>query len=875
MDLKVMSNPPQHPAGMQSAAPVFLSNSTSQKSWRAMRILVLLSLLCIAEAAFAQAPVQPLPTLSSFPLHSQQDSLAIQREAVPSRPFSVVGPSGAVLGQQDGSFEFWIFPWKVLSNARITAQMDNYPVPIDVNAHAASIEVRPDSTVITFSHANFTLREIILAPKNPPEGAGALVLYQIAAVRPMVLTFSFTPNLQPMWPAASDGPSTPEWVAASSSSGFYLLHLNFPDHAAAIGMPTAEPGILEPYQERAAVYPLQFILRFDPVRDADKFFPLLLTVANSRAASTAEALAQQLATLDQRSQSIYRENQSYYRELLRSSMSIDTPDGQLNDAFSWAVASIDQLRVKTTPGHDEEALTAGFLGSGDSARPGFGWFFGRDALWTLYALNTEGTFEATRREIEFLLRRQSPDGKILHEWSQTANQVDWKSLPYAYRSADATPLLLMAMNDYLRIGGDKDFIVEHWENLARAWKFECSHDTDGDGVFSNSEGTAWVESWVPVMPRQEIYLAALDEQASLAFASLARATGHDDLANGAELRARYLREQIEKQYLMAAADFYAFSWNGSGATDPTATIFPAVAWWDGDYALDHGQAMLSRWASREFSTDWGTRLASDRTSFYDPISYHQGSVWPLFTGWVSVAEYRTDHTLSAYAHLMQNADLTWSQDLGNVTELLSGRFFQPLGRSSAHQLWSSAMVISPVVRGLFGLAWNAPANTLDVTPHLPADWQDATLHNVPFGSRRLDLKLTRSATQPELLVEAVNAPAGMLLTSQVPGARVQGNTLHIPLHEVEVAIAHESPEFGAETRQLKVLDQQQSARRCTLTLSGVGGTTYNLLLRENAAHLAVHAEGATLGTLNRGLRPVTVVFPDSPGYGTRTVEFSW
>jgi len=285
--------------------------------------------------------------------------------------------------------------------------------------------------------------------------------------------------------------------------------------------------------------------------------------------------------------------------------------------------------------------------------------------------------------------------------------------------------------------------------------------------------------------------------------------------------------------------------------------------------------MFDRWASCEFSTDAGTRLASDRTSFYDPISYHQGSVWPLFTGWVSVAEYRAGRSLSAYSHLMQNADLTWSQDLGNVTELLSGRFFQPLGRSSAHQLWSSAMVISPVVRGLFGLAWNAPANTLNVSPNLPADWQDATLHNVPFGSRRLDLKFTRSVTQPELLVEAVNAPAGLLLTSQVPGARAQGSTLHIPLPEVEVAIAHESPEFGAETRQLKVLDQQQSSRRCTLTLSGVGGTAYNLLLRENAAHLAVHAEGATLGTLNRGLRSVTVVFPDSPGYGTRTVEFSW
>ena len=66
-------------------------------------------------------------------------------------------------------------------------------------------------------------------------------------------------------------------------------------------------------------------------------------------------------------------------------------------------------------------------------------------------------------------------------------------------------------------------------------------------------------------------------------------------------------------------------------------------------------------------------------------------------------EYRNDRDLSAYAHLMQNADLTWSQDLGAVTELPSGEFFRWFGRSTSHQLWSSAMVITPTVRGMFGL----------------------------------------------------------------------------------------------------------------------------------------------------------------------------
>jgi glycogen debranching enzyme len=491
----------------------------------------------------------------------------------------------------------------------------------------------------------------------------------------------------------------------------------------------------------------------------------------------------------------------------------------------------------------------------------------------MFALNSEGSFETTRKEVEFLLHRQSPDGKIFHEWSQTANLVDWKSLPYEYASADATALLPMAMNDYLRISGDKDFIDAHWENLLLAWQFECSHDADGDGIYDNSVGTAWVESWVPSMPKQEIYLAVLDEQASIAFANLARTTGHGDLAAEADARATRIRTLIEKEYFLPQANFYAFSSNGHEAPDPTATIFPSVAWWDGDYALDHSNAMMSRWASEEFSTDWGTRLLSDQASFYDPISYHQGSVWPLFTGWVSVAEYRAGHTLSGYAHLMQNADLTWSQDLGNATELLSGKFFQPLGRSTAHQLWSSAMVISPVVRGMFGLAWNAPDNTLSVTPHLPADWQGATVHNVPFGSTRLDLKFTR--TSSELVVEATHAPVGMKLASQSPSAHAQANILRIPLPAVEVAMDHRLPEFGAATSQLKVLDQQATAHKLTLSLSGMGGATYNLFLRENGSKLKVQADGATLGVPKDGLRAVSIVFPPAPSYVAKTVTFSW
>lgn len=809
------------------------------------------------------------PALAKFPFENSVP-LKIVREAVLSKPFTVVGPRGAILGQQDGSFEAWIFPWKIFSNLRISADMQNYPVPINVNEQAAVIEVQPDHTTITFSHANFTLREILFAPHSAPDGAGALAFFQVEAVRPMTLTFQFTPEMKRMWPAPSDDRPSPEW-AKTAAGGFYLLHLNFPDHAAAVEMPGAEPGTLAPYQERPKTYSLQFVLHFDPAHDGDKLFPLLITIADTAAESNKEALAARLADLGRSFQALYEQTGTYFRNFLSEHLAIETPDKEFDEAFAWAEVSIDQLKVQTTPSHQETALVAGFYGSGDSARPGFGWYFGRDALWTLYAVNSYGDFQLTRDQLEFLLRRQSPEGKIMHEWAQTADLVDWKSLPYAFASADATPLLLMAANDYLQISGDAAFLKMHWTSVEKAWEFERSHDSDGDGIYENTEGSGWVESWPPGMPHQEIYLAVLDQQASRAFSNIARATGHTQLADDAQKRAAHIAQQLEKEYFLPDANFYAFSRNADGTLDTSPTIYPAVAAWDGTFNLSRSAAMLSRWASPEFSTDWGTRDLSPAVSFYDPISYHQGSVWPLFTGWVSLSEYRNGRSLAGYAHLMQNADLTWVQDLGAVTELLSGEFFRWFGRSTSHQLWSSAMVVTPAVRGMFGLEWSAADNTLTVTPSLPAQWNDAKILGVPIGQSRVTVEERRDGSALSVRLTGDGSEA-IKLRSRAAGARMKNGALRIPLPAAEVGIAHGLPEAGAVTSQIKVLDQQESQHALRLRLSAPANSYQTLFLRLNDLEAHLRTEGAEVSADFSQLR---IHFPPGAGYVEKVVTLSW
>lgn len=834
-----------------------------------MRLVALLLMMC-AGGAMAQTSTQAgLHPVAPFSLG--ESGLQIHQRVEAGMPFTVAGERGVVLGQQEGTFEAWVLPVKLLSHFTITANVEGYPVPIDLNADAAEIQVLPTHTVITYSHIAFTVRQIMFAPDAGEDGTGAVVLFQIDSTRNVTLTFSFTPEMRPMWPKPGLGVPSGEWVK-SAAGGFYMLHTDFSDLAGAVAMPETEPGIMAPYQEKPKFYPLQLVLHYEPKRDGAKYFPLLMAVGRTTETATTTALEAKLVRMNENLPRIYADHAAEYARMASEQTAIKTPDKRFDEDFAWAEVSIEQLRAKVEPS-GETAMVAGYYSSGDSARPGFGWFFGRDALYTLYAVNGFGDFALSRDELEFLMKRQRDDGKIMHEYSQTAAFVDWRSLPYMYAAADATPLFLTAMLDYVRASGDVEFLRKHRAEVEKAWRFETTHDTDGDGIYDNSQGTGWVESWPSGMPHQEIYLALLDQQASAAMGQLAGLMGDADVAKAAAARADELSKKIEAEYYEPTTDAYAFSRNADGTLDKTATMFPMIAWWNGGTGLAHADASFRRWASHDFSTDWGIRDLAESDRFYDPISYHQGSVWPLFTGWASVAEYRAGRALQGYAHLMQNADMTTAQDLGAVTELLSGAFYQPFGRSTSHQLWSSAMVITPALRGLFGIDVDAVKNTVTVDPHLPADWDSAEVQRLHVGTSVCSLQYERRGAEMVVRVSG----AAVRLATDVKGARVaaDGSSIAFMLPAVEVSAPHELPLPGARTAQMKVLAETVEGRSLRLDLEGEAGSSAMLKVRVNAPRVSVRAEGATLSVAGDGLSSLVVSFPAGVGYREKTVTLRW
>jgi len=824
----------------------------------------------------AAAQTGTLRPVDGFPV--DEGGLSIRRHVEAGKPFTVAGTQGVMTGQQEGTFEAWVLPVKLLSHFTIRADVEGYSVPIDLNADAAEIEVFPDHTVITYSHIAFTVKQIMFAPDGAEDGTGAIVLFQIDSTRPMDLTFSFTPEMRPMWPQRSQGGPSAEWVK-QQNGGFYVLHTDFPNLAGAVAIPNTQPGILAPYQEKPKFYPLELKLHYEPKRDTNRYFPLLMAMGDTVETATNAALQGKLERLNATLPQVYAKHTARYAEMRDSLTAILTPDAELNDDFAWAETSIEQLRAKARPG-GEIGLVAGYFSSGDSARPGFGWYFGRDSLYTLYAVNGFGDFGLTRDELEFLMKRQRHDGKIMHEYPQTAAYFDWKDFSYAYAAADSTPLFLTAMLDYVRTSGDADFLRKHREIIEKAWHFETTHDTDGDGIYDNSQGTGWVESWPTGMPHQEIYLALLDQQASVAMSKLAGLLGDQATADSAAARGVELAKKIEAEYYDPSRQAYDFSRNADGSLDRTATVYPAIAWWNGGEGLAHSQESFARWASHDFTTDWGLRDVAESDPFYDPISYHQGSVWPLFTGWTAVAEYRAGRPLAGYVHLMQNADLTTAQDLGAVTELLSGAFFQPFGRSTSHQLWSSAMVITPALRGLFGVDVDGLSTSIHLDPHLPADWDHAEVERLHVGTSVCSLEYRRETRGLVVKLNTLSGPAVRLASTMKDSrASADGSSIMFALPAVEVAVPHGLPLPGARTSQMKVLSEVSEAHSLKLELEAEAGTVVELIVRRNTTKLNLHVEGGTIAdaaaSRGVGLEKLVVKFPLGTGYQKDVVTLSW
>jgi hypothetical protein len=404
-------------------------------------------------------------------------------------------------------------------------------------------------------------------------------------------------------------------------------------------------------------------------------------------------------------------------------------------AFEWAKRRLD-LFLGDVPGVGR-SLMAGYApstpGWGDG-RPGYAWFFGRDACWSAFALLDVGEFSLVRQVIRFLGDHQDVTGKMPHE-ATTSGQ-------FHYDAADSTPLYLLLVGRYLAWSGDRDFVASVWPRVERALSFCVSADWDGDGLMENARvGHGWIESGPLAGARVSLYLAAVWRGALEAVARAAEVLGNAGVATDCRERAARAGQAIEREFYDSKRKIYALDRRAGGHSTWTQTALQAVPLLMG--CANPGAT--DRWLDEtlpSLATPWGVRLLPPSDPHFNPTGYHCGAVWPLFTGWAALAAYHAGRGEDGFKQLAANLRLAFRRQGGAFDEALHGLEERAAG-GCPDQAWSAAMAIAPVVEGLLGVLPDAPAGRLALRPQLPAAWPMLDALGLRCGETVYDVRLRR------------------------------------------------------------------------------------------------------------------------------------
>ncbi|MFZ0538864.1 MAG: amylo-alpha-1,6-glucosidase, partial [Candidatus Sulfotelmatobacter sp.] len=760
---------------------------------------------------------------------------------------SAVGTRAAVFGNERGDLEAWIYPLKILRDFHLRFHIDG--ATIAAEALARTLIVHPESTTIVYTGDTFSVRETLFVPVHE---AGAIISFEVETAEPLEIEAVFKRDFQLEWPAAIGGvaedwdPNLRAFLFADESEKFHAM----------VGSPSGVKASEEYSTNYFSSHEDSILLGATKKGNDTKLIVIAAGVgARAPLANLYHHLANDYAQLLQGSA-------AYYRDYLDRTISLKLPDSQLETAYDWARVSMLQGLVQNP--FLGEGLVAGFNTSGDNDRPGFAWFFGRDAEWTSLALDAEGDFSTARQALDFLSKYQRADGKITHEISQSASFMDWFKTPYAYASADATPLFIIAVNDYVTHSGDIGFAKEKWDNLSRAYEFLRS-TYDAQGLAQNTGvGTGWIEGG-PLYPvRTEIYQASLGVEAARALSHLAHLLGKEDLAK--ELEQTFEREEpvLDKTFWSPENKIYAYALDAHNNRVDVPSVLATVPMWFKQLNGDQARSMIEQLAAPDQESDWGVRILSSHDPKYNPSGYHFGTVWPLFTGWASIGEYRYDRALPAYLNLRANALLALNGSLGHVAEALSGDYFQTLATGSPQQIWSAAMVVNPLLSGLLGLDVDAGSCHLNFAPHIPADWNSFSVSHVRMNELTLNLNYQRTPDKIDLEIQSTGTgkcslqfSPGLSLRARITAVRLNGralpfhieanscdqhvtvdlplagdrNTIEIQMkNDFELGVSSTLPALGSTSQGLRVISESWSANRgaLTLLLSGASGASYEL-----------------------------------------------
>ena len=800
----------------------------------------------------------------------EANDLLLHRTARPGAPFDKVGRRFAVLGDESGSFEAWAYPLKLIRGFSFSFYIGSSTRPIQGKDIVRYVDVTPEATTLTYTFQSFTVKAVFVTPVREP---GALILLEIDSTEPLSVVCGFLPVLQPMWPAGIGG----QFAYWNNDLKAYIISESSGENHALVGSPAAS-GLSYTPAHMLSDSPSEFRIDIpDPDKISDKYIPICLAGGKGK---RDDVLAVYKKLLEDPGEH-YLENRRHFQELRLNTLSILTPDKELDLAFEWAKVAFDNLIVD----HPElgTGMVAGLGASGTSGRPGFGWFFGGDTYINSLSLSSFGAFESARAVLGFTRKWQREDGKMAHELSQAEGYIDWwNDYPYGYIHGDTSPYYIAAVYDYVRWSGDEAFVRESWDSLRRAYDWCLTTDANEDGLMDNRKaGLGALEYGALTGIATDIYLGAVWVRAAYAMQRLARIAGERDYSEKAEEDHQRASRAFEDRFWDADSQYYAYAFNAEGEHVKEISPWNAVGLMWGQGTPEHSRASLERISSAELITDWGVRSISIDSQYFQPLNYNYGAVWPFLTSWVTTALYAHHMPLNAWPLLKATAMHTFTHGLGNITEVFSGTNHVWPQEAVSHQGFSTAAVTLPLVRGLLGLEADASNRTLTFAPHLPAHWKKIQVDQIRVGRSRFSIDYVRAGDSIRIEVRPQDAGGGYRLRlepalglgTEITDVKLRGESIafearelgqvtqavcELPILDEPTAVTisfrpsvgiypiHVPSRVGEANTGLKIVSLKKRDDGLTLTVEGLSGRIYELGV--------VHPEkitGVTGGELHR------------------------
>ncbi|QUD88822.1 amylo-alpha-1,6-glucosidase [Phenylobacterium montanum] len=407
---------------------------------------------------------------------------------------------------------------------------------------------------------------------------------------------------------------------------------------------------------------------------------------------------------------------------------------------------------------------------------GIPWFstpFGRDGIltsWQMLWLDpslAKGvlTYLAKRQATAMSRFQDSEPGKIMHE-TRKGEMAALGEVPFGlyYGGVDTTPLFVALAGAYLQRTDDVALIDAIWPAVCKAMAWiETYGDSNGDGLIDYQRGAesgltnqGWKDSEDSVfhadgrLPQGPVALVEVQGYAYAAYRAMAQMAERlaEDDPEVWNRKAEVLRERVEERFWMAEHGYYGIAIDGEGELCATETSNAGHLLFSGLPDMHRAGQVIRRLRSPDFDSGWGLRTVAVGASRYNPMSYHNGSVWPHDTSLCIAGMARYGERLGPVKLLDDLLQASQTFNL-RMPELFCG-FAREMGEppiaypvACVPQAWAAASVFL-ILQACLGINISAARREVRlIRPMLPMGVEGLTLQGIEIGDARVSLSLRR------------------------------------------------------------------------------------------------------------------------------------